>query len=416
MDSRARLSAAAAAFLFPLIIASAAWAAEPAEVAREIRDDGVFVESGSDLSEADAGNLVAAVRNEGERFSIIVLTESVTGGATTFGDAVVDRLSDPGLIFVLTPDDVAVVGEGVVYTLEEIDDALDLAISVGGTDTDYAFNFVDTLTGAVVVTPVPAEPAPQPTPEPAATSTPEPSSGGGSGFLWFIVIVGGIGLFIFWMVRRSKQRQELSTENELAAARAEIQEQIDAVANDLLDMEDEVRQANNDRVDDLYNAAGEAYQEASDALAKADTPGEFLDITNDLDLAIWQLDSAEALLDGKAPPPKPTPKRLEPVITAPSPQPQSGGGSGPLGVPPRPSYPKGGGYERRPTRRSRGMSPSIIEMLITLGAGALANRGRRPTMPSARTSPRRTSRGSGRSGGGSFGTGGRIRTGRKRRR
>ena len=33
------------------------------------------------------------------------------GEPTTFGDAVVDRLSDPGLIFVLTPDDVAVVGQ-----------------------------------------------------------------------------------------------------------------------------------------------------------------------------------------------------------------------------------------------------------------------------------------------------------------
>ena len=41
-------------------------------------------------------------------------------------------------------------------------------------------------------------------------------------------------------MRRSKQQGDLRTENQLASVRAEIQKQIDAVANDLLDMEDEV--------------------------------------------------------------------------------------------------------------------------------------------------------------------------------
>ncbi|MDJ0960646.1 MAG: hypothetical protein QNJ88_08310 [Acidimicrobiia bacterium] len=436
MTSHARISTVVVALLLLLVVAPAALAAEPADVAQEIRDDGVFVESGSDLSEADAGELVAAVRNQGERFSIVVLADDPGSGAVVFGDAVVDRLGGlAGLIFVLTPDDLAVVGSGEVYTLDEIDDALDEAIDAGGSDTAYATNFVEALTGTdVALAPEPSEPV---------TST-DSGGGGGFGFIGFIVIVGGALVLIFWLVRRSKRNEDLRTENQLAAARAEIQEQIDAVANDLLDMEDEVRSANNDRVDDLYNAAGEAYQEASDTLAKADSPREFLDIANDLEVAIWQLDSAEALLDGKQPPPKPTPERLEPAAV-PGPEPAGGTGGGPLGVPPRPTYPKGE-YARRPTRRSSGMSPNLIEMLITLGAGALAGRSRGPApAPRARTTPTRRSRPSRRSGGGFLpspsrkgssssrpsrssrssrssgrssrrGTGGRIRTGRKRRK
>ncbi len=420
MTSHARLPLVIAAPLILLLIAATALAAEPSDVAGEIRDDGVFVEPGSDLTESAAGDLVATVRNEGERFSIVVLTSDPGSGAVTFGDAIVDRLGESsGLIFVLTPDDVAVVGSGDVYTLDEIDDALDRAVDAGGFDTDYVTNFVEALTGIDV--------AATSDPEPAAPGASPDSGGGGFGFIGFIVIVGGALLLIFWLVRRSKQQDDLRTESQLAAARAEIQKQIDAVANDLLDMEDEVRSANNDRVDELYNAAGETYQEASDALVEADSAAEFLDITNDLDTAIWQLDSAEALLDGKSPPPKPLPKRLEPV-PSPSPAQEGDSSGGPLGVPPRPSHPTGG-YARRPTRRSSGMSPNLIEMLVTLGAGALASRSRGPApAPRARRSgggflpspsrkgsrSSRSSRSSSRSS--RRGTGGRIRTGRKRRR
>ena len=436
MKSLLRTSIPASIAALCLFLAVPALAAEPADVVPEIRDDGVFIESGSDLSDEQASDLVALVRNQGERFSIVVLTEDPGSGAVAFGDAVVDRLgSNSGLVFVLTPDDVGVAGTGEVFTLEEIDIALDAAVEAGGSDADYATTFVSALTGEPLVS------APATTlgsvSEPVAPAS--PASGGGFGFLWFIVIVGGIGLLIFWMVKRSKKQQALSTENELAAARAEIQTQVDALANDILDMEDEVRMADSDRIDALYNEAGETYRNASEALGSADTPGEFLDITNDLDLAIWQLDSAEALLDGKEPPPKPEPKRLEPVaVPSQGPRPSTGSGGGPLGVPPRPTG-TSGGYTRRSSRRSGSLSPSVIEMLITLGAGALASRGRRTRMPTAGTTPGQST--SSRSGGGFLpspsrrgttssrssrstrssrssrrGTGGRIRTGRKRRK
>jgi hypothetical protein len=341
---------------------------DPSEVARAVRDRGVYVDPGSDLSEERAAELVAAVRNDGERLSIVVLDEDPVTGAVAFGDTVVDRLTNPGLLLVVSPGDFGVVGEGDVYTVAELDDALTAAENAGGTDSSLVQAFVVSLVGVGADVDLPAATAaPEPAGEPAAATS-------GGGFPWLLVffLLGG-GLLVFWMVRRSRKRTTIADDTRLAQARGEIQKQLDAVANDILEMEDEVRVADRPNVDELYQAAGQTYQTASEQLASADTPAEFLEITNELDVAVWQLDSVEALLDGKSPPPKPIPKQLEPPprpTTSPGPE---GGGS--LGLPPKPSYPSdGSGYERRPSRRSGGLSPSIIEMLVALGAGALGSR------------------------------------------
>jgi hypothetical protein len=357
MASR-RAAFLATALLFVMAGAAPALAqADPGEVARAVRDTGVYVEEGSDLASGEVADLVAEARNQGERLSIVVLAEDPGTGAVAFGDAVVDRLSDAGVILVVTPDDFGVVGEGTVYTEADYAAALDAADLAAGSDTELVRAFVTSLTGVDAATD---------TPEPATTS----SGDGGGGFPWLLLVVLLVGgLLVFWMVRRGRKQATAAGEAQLAKARAEIQTQLDAVANDILDIEDEVRVADQDRVDELYQAASQTYQAASEELAAADTPADLLEIANRVEEAVWQLDSAEALLDGKSPPPKPEPKRLE--VPAPTPAPS---GEGPLGLPPRPSYPSG--YERRPTRRSGGLSPGLIEMLIALGAGALSSRGR----------------------------------------
>jgi hypothetical protein len=402
---------------------AAAFQPDPSEVARAIRDRGIYVDSGSDLSEGRAAELVAAVRNDGERLSIVVLDEDAATGAVAFGDAVVDRLPNPGLILVVSPGDFGVVGEAEAYTSAELDAALTAAENAGDTDSSLVEAFVASLIGVEAGIDLPAGTA---VPEPFDESAVGANDGGG-GFPWWLVLflLGG-GLFVFWMVRRSRKRAALADEARLAQARAEIQTQLDAVANDILEMEDEVRVADRTQVDELYQAAAQTYQTASEELASADTPAEFLEITNKLDVAVWQLDSVEALLDGKTPPPQPIPKRLEPAPTpSPPPPAPSREGEGGLGLPPKPSYPPSGpDYERRPSRRSGGLSPSLIEMLIALGAGALgsqqSSRGglfpRRsstsppPPPPRPATPPPSSSSSTGK------GTGGRIRMGRRRRR
>ena len=404
MRPRFGLAAAVAAIGVIAGAAPALAQASPDVVAEGIRDDGVFVEEGSDLSEAEAGVLVAAVRNEGERFSLVVLTYDPVGGAVAFGDAVVDRLAASGLVLVLAPGDVGYAGEGEVYTVDDLEAALDAADAAGGDDASYATGFVEALTGSDV-------------------AEPEPVSGGGgsAGLVVFLVIVALLVVGLVWLVRRGKKQVEAADESRVAAARAAIQDQIDAIANDILEMEDEVRLADNTRVDELFAAATTTYQEAADRLGGVAAPPDLLAISNELDTAVWQLDSAEAILDGKEPPPEPEPKRLEPASRPPAPN--GGAGSGPLGLPPRPTYPSGG-YQRRPTRRSGGWAPGALEILIGLGGLAMARRSRSPARGAAGSgggflsspSRRGSSAGSSATTSARRGTGGRVRGGRRRRR
>jgi hypothetical protein len=387
-----------------------ALAADVTEVVNGIRDDGVFVESGASTSDAEIGALVAEARNDGENLSIVVLSEEPLSGAVTFADAVVDRVG-ARLVIVIAPESIGYAGTGVVYTVDELENALDVAFDSDGDDGDFARNIVETLTGrsAAVPDPVPAG----------------SSSGGGSGFLIFVVIIVVLVGGFFWLRSRSSKQKAVADQSRVDAARAEVQKRIDDVANDLLDMEDEVRQADNSRADRFYNEAGETYREVSEAFATANAPQDLIDLSNSLDRAIWQLDTAEAILDGTELPERPEPRSL-----AREPEPAQRVDTSKL-----PSST----YQRRSTRRSSyGSGSSMMETLLQLGLAYAAGRSRRS--PSSRAAPSGRSAPSGGGLGGLFpgrgsssrssgsssssrrssssqkGTGGRVRGGRSRRR
>ena len=407
-----------AAFLLVAAVAPAL-AADADEVADGIADDGVFVERGASTTDSEIGALVGAARNDGENLAIVVLSEEPVSGATTFADAIVNRVGRV-LVIVIAPESVGYAGTGDVYTVDQLENALDVALDRGGDDGALARNIVETLTG-VAVTP----------PESVTTTTTVAGrsdagdAGGGGGFLVPVIIVLVlIGGFVWWRSRSASRRTAVSEER-LSAARAEVQKRIDDVANDLLDMEDEVRQADNARADRFYNEAGETYREVSEEVASANTPADLIDLSNRLDVAIWQLDTAEAILDGSDLPERPEPRTLEPTPSPERTRPIDTSGL------PRSSY------DRRSTRRSSyGSGSSMMEMLLQLGtayaAGRMSGRRRPPRGsggflgegtvrasrrsspvpgPSSRRSspsPRPTTR--------SRGTGGRVRGGRRRRR
>lgn len=377
-----------------------ALAADLSTVADDVATAGFYLDRGVSMSESDATQIVTAARNNGSRFHLIVLDDTPLGGNSAFAEAVYDEINIPaGTILVLSPDDVGWVSEDEGFTDADMVDALEFANAAGGNDAEYAANFV---VGLVGVSTVPATTAAgsDPVAVPATTGQEQSaaateSSGGGSGFLWFIVIVGGIGLLVFFLIRKSGKQTVNAGAEQMAKARMAVQKQVDAVANDILDMEDEVRVANNTEVDRYYNEASETYRNVTERLQKADSPQHILDISNDLDVAIWQLDCAEAVLDGKSKPPRPEPKRMEPErrpssdrVTVPSPRPD---------------------YQRRPSRRSSYLGPGMLEMLIGVAgqvlAGGRGSRGGRGGLGSLlrRSSPTGGSRADGpsaRSGGG----------------
>ncbi len=330
--------------------ATPARGADASEAAAGVRDDGVFVEPGASATDAEVGDAVAAARRTGEDLSIVVLADEPLAGATTFADAVFDR-TGAGLVVVVAPESVGYAGIGAVYDTPAIEAALDAALAAGDDDAALVAAFVADLTGELVTG------APATT---AATAGDGSSGGIGLGWLWIVLLVVIVGVALIWLNRRSQRRAREADEARIAAAKAEIQKQVDAVANDILDLEDEVRLADDARAGRFYEEASETYRRALEALGPATTPHELLEISNDLDEAIWRLDSAEAVLDGKALPDKPERRRLEPVVRE------------PVGAP------SGAGeYRRRPSRRSTLSGPRMMDMLIMIGGAMMTGRGRR---------------------------------------
>jgi len=360
-------------FLFLSVLTAVAYAATPAiaveadEVATEAANTGFYVERGAGISESQAGDLVSEMRNSGEGFILVVLADEPPAGATTFADNVQFAIGR-GIVLVIAPETVGYAGVGEFYDEFDLETALDTAVDSGGSDFELAATFVSQLTGA------PVSPVPVPTTgTPATTVAPQAqtptSSGGGSGFIWFIVIIGGIGLFLWWMMKRSKARRETAeasqSDEKLNQARYIIQEQLNDVANDILALEDEVRVADNDRASRFYETASQTYSDATDQLPKANSPQGLLDLSNKLDVAIWQLDSAEAILDDKPLPERPEPKRLEPPPPDPSARPST-----------RATVPGPSSYQRRPERKSSLGGGGLMDILIAVGGGMLANRSR----------------------------------------
>lgn len=356
MSNLRRLLVVLSALLFTMTAATG-WAAEPDEAANGIRSDGVFVEAGASATDTEIGDAVATARTGGERLSVVVLAEEPIGGATTFADAVVDAGS-PGLVLVIAPDTVGYAGTPEAFTVEQIESALDAALEAGGDDGAIAVRFAESLGGG------------------------GSGSGGGTLLLWIVVLGGGAVLLMWWLSRRSKQRTDTAEEARLAEARAGIQAQIDAVANDILELEDEVRLADDSRVDRFFEDASETYRRVTESFAEAESPAQLLEIANDLDEAIWQLDASEAILDGNPLPERPARRRLEPEPAEPV---------GAPGSRPAPRVPE---YRRRPSRRSSYSGAGITDLLTVLAGTMLSSRGR-------------TGRGGGLLGGGGlFGTGG----------
>jgi hypothetical protein len=369
-----------------LLGATVASAATVSEVVDDAAATGFHLDNDVTITASDATGIVSAARNNGSRFYLVVLEDTPLGGNTAFAEAVLDDLGvDSGTVLVISPDDVGWVTDNEGFTSNDLELAFEQANDQGGTDAEFAANMVVALfgSGATETTSAPATTAA------ASSSTSSSAGGGGSGLIWFFVIIVGIGLLLFWLVRRSKKQTVNAAAEQMAKARGAVQKQIDAIANDILDMEDEVRVANNDEVHEYYNQASETYRTLGDRLQAADRPQELLDISNDLDVAIWQLDCAEAVLDGKPKPPKPQPKRMEPTqptstdrVTIPAPRPD---------------------YQRRSARRSSYMGPGVMEILIGVAGQVLAGGAtsrRSGGLLRTRSSSRRSSTPTARSGGG----------------
>jgi hypothetical protein len=137
------------AILKPLVAGTAilfVMAATPSEVAPIVNVQGYFIEEGSGATDASISRSVSDARTAGGALSVVVLAEEPPGGATTYSGAVLTELAvSSGTVFTVAPETIGVESVDDIWSIEEIDVALDLALE-GGTADEIVSLFVEGLT------------------------------------------------------------------------------------------------------------------------------------------------------------------------------------------------------------------------------------------------------------------------------
>ena len=199
-------------------------------------------------------------------------------------DAVADTLLDgvgSGTIVVLTPSEIGAVS--TQYDDEEIDSALDDTVATGGSSYGEDFTeFAASLTGAEPV-----------------------SEGGGFNLVPVLIGIGAVGLVGFFIWRGNAERDQ-AKEKLFGEARAEIRQQMDVIATAIVELADDPRVAGNDTATSHYREASETFRQAESRLTAASSLDQLEDLSDDLDRARWQLDAAQALVEGRPLPPEPS--------------------------------------------------------------------------------------------------------------
>lgn len=125
-----------------------------------------------------------------------------------------------------------------------------------------------------------------------------------------LLIVGLVAVAVLTLRRRRRQRD--AEQGLLQRTRAVVRQQLDAVADDILELEGMVWVASNDQALAHYRHAASAYAVISGEFELAKTVQDLTALAAQLDTAISQLDTAKAIL-GRSPTP------LEPRATSMSP-------------------------------------------------------------------------------------------------
>jgi hypothetical protein len=326
---------------FALVATVFLLAATPQEALPGLEADGFYIESGSNATEQVVADAVFEGRADGGRLYIVVLAEEPPSGAVTFSDSTLDLLAG-GYVLTVAPETVGWAGDGSFWSAEEMDTAVDASLSAGASDDAVVSTFIGTLVD-------------QPS---AGGGGDEGQSSGGGISIWWIVLAAAVIIGI-WMAMSRRTRGKRIAES-MEEVKALAKAKLDEVANDILEMEDEVAISGNTEVKEHYQRASAMYAQAIDDNSTATSVKEMLKVSEELDLAIWELDCAEALLDGKPKPPKPQPPAAQ--VTPPPPPVPEGHGATPPGVPGTVDQ-----FDRRPQRQSSG-SNDMLTMLMTMMA------------------------------------------------
>ena len=252
----------------------AALAQTPAEAAAAVLERGYYVDGGLDTSEARLAAAVGRASGAGVRFYVVILADNPPGGAAAFASGVLDRVGN-GTVLVLASSQEAI--ESTEFPSARLEEALDRAFDAGGGDEGFVDSVVSTLT------------------RPAPTS----GDGGGSGWLFLLALVAFPVGIVWWLIRRQKRSAAESERRQVEEARLEIRSQLDAMANIILEISDQVSATETREDNEYLAAAGTTYTAASEAFAGATALRDLEDLADQIGEARWQLDAAAAIAHGR---------------------------------------------------------------------------------------------------------------------
>lgn len=371
-----------------LTAAPAASAQDTDEIVGELESRGYYIEPGAEATDAEMRSLVSQGERTPDQWYFVVLSGP---GDVNYAADLRDLVRPVGNVLVHSVDedsqgafDVVDFASGASASIEQR--ALAAFDGTWDRPADYFEDVVSdytTLTAAGTV----------------GTTSGEPTGdSSGGGFPWGLVAIPVvIGGGIWLLSRRGKKKKAQSDLETARKIRTELQAELDELANDVLVLSGPVDVCDKPEAIQHYREATDTYLTISDEIPDLDELeqadlAELSQVGVRVAHARWQMDAAEAIIDGEPipekpqvePPPPPTPAPTRTIEQQRRQLPQRQ---------PRP---------RVPYSRSRGRSGGgLLDILIAGGGVVASSRGRRPTRSSARTASRSTPR----AGGGVFGGG-----------
>jgi hypothetical protein len=286
------------------------------------RDVVVSQEALRRVGSGDLERTVAGLQEEAAFFKVVVLGAPVDGQSPrSFARDVLARLGSAGRVAVYTPDEV-----GIASSVDRLSDvalaesAAARALSGGSVAASVRAGGTALAGGSGELLPGPARPAPGVT-----TPTRDVPDGGrviGGGLLLLLLFFGMfllLPLLLFFAFTRLVRRatappaEEVEPAVALGEGERKVRQAVDRGGNLIIDL--------SDRIDvpdvpaealEAFRAGARGFTQVHDELEHADTRDELEDIYPRIVDAVWQLETAAALLDGKPAPPRPEPEPLFP--------------------------------------------------------------------------------------------------------
>lgn len=291
---KSRFAPITAVLLLLLLLAAPATAQSVDEIADEAISGGFYIAEGlsAQAVASQISDQVARAGNEGVRLVVVLLDENPSGGAVTFGDNVLDRMSGGGTVLVLSASQEALVSDVFDEGARQraLDAGFEAAQSASGSgDVAYLTAVVDVLTGT------------------SGGGSGGDAGGGGGGLVFLFAVVAVVAVVAFLIVRSQRKTTRRRAASRLEEARTEIKAQLDAMANTILEITDQVKLSAPEEDNAHLEAAGSTYTDAMEAFETATDLRDLEGIGDRLDEAHWQLEAAEAISKGEDPPPKPKP-------------------------------------------------------------------------------------------------------------